>query len=603
MCVGTNDHQNRPARRCPGQSGERRRAYQRGRYSKLKAQELFNKMVWPDETYARERSTASVPELREELSGMLTETRQAWEAIFADTGTDLAGDEFLPDAMARGSRQAHEEYTAHVIGTGAVLDDIVAARIEGEQIDPVDYMQALDDYEWYVANSLPPQVRAEFTSIDWQFYDVPLAMEAVVAPDIASDDANRALGSLLDPYDVNGYDRADMNLTNAEFAGYLQENEPCVWESMVAAASMQRTAEANKDALCQRYTAARHERLYRQMCWEELERAGVEFGKPWGGELTVSAAAAQRSSLAEIEEMQGRVDTALMYYPATVGQAIRAQYGSIRVSPADDLNIQGGFQLRAEKTIHTGVPQVDLRFTESGVELDNARVAPRVPQAQPYFEPTYTQTADGGYTTDYALRRDTYTREEVEQAIDALAEHKAQIEVAGKPQMIGGNPVGALTVEEVGDNQYRIVGTAPQNLTSVDVSPDVSTADVSAAIHEVGHITETVVPPVAYACKTFVRSRREQAAARDAVVETQLPDGTRSPMFYGPFTSPYASRDYAKTPATEVFSTGMEQLFASDHDGQKRPTLIPGAAGEYPDDPAHRQLVLGLLAFCGTYKN
>lgn len=120
----------------------------------------------------------------------------------------------------------------------------------------------------------------------------------------------------------------------------------------------------------------------------------------------------------------------------------------------------------------------------------------------------------------------------------------------------------------------------------------------STTIHELGHMMERD-PRVFFACKQFLYDRTR---GKDSIVynksrkhgtEMATPDG---------FANTYVGKDYAGRAATEVFSMGMEGVFAQGHGGCRGINEIPQVTSEGLEtydgtiDTEHRDLILGIIA-------
>lgn len=116
--------------------------------------------------------------------------------------------------------------------------------------------------------------------------------------------------------------------------------------------------------------------------------------------------------------------------------------------------------------------------------------------------------------------------------------------------------------------------------------------DRESAAHEFGHYIEANNPEVGYACKEFLRKRTEGTDSK--VYHTSRTYGTERVKEDG-FVKSYIGKDYPSDPNhTEVFSMGVEAVFAGAHGGL---IDIDGfAAKERKSDPEHLSLILGLLS-------
>lgn len=116
--------------------------------------------------------------------------------------------------------------------------------------------------------------------------------------------------------------------------------------------------------------------------------------------------------------------------------------------------------------------------------------------------------------------------------------------------------------------------------------------DRESAAHEFGHYIEANNPEVGYACKEFLRKRTEGLDSK--VYHTSRTYGTERVKEDG-FVKSYIGKDYpADANHTEVFSMGVEAVFAGAHGGL---VDIDGySAKDRKSDPEHLSLVLGLLS-------
>lgn len=175
--------------------------------------------------------------------------------------------------------------------------------------------------------------------------------------------------------------------------------------------------------------------------------------------------------------------------------------------------------------------------------------------------------------------------------------------VPGKARRWGGSDPRALVVAEVTDNEGRkrlalktktkvaqkVYGTAAELTTD---------GSFNTTLHELGHMMERD-PRVFFACKQFLYDRSEgnesvvYNTSRRHGVEKAVPDG---------FANTYIGKDYAGRAATEVFTMGMEGVFAQGRGGCRGINEIPRVTSEglktYEGvtDAEHRDLILGLIA-------
>lgn len=116
--------------------------------------------------------------------------------------------------------------------------------------------------------------------------------------------------------------------------------------------------------------------------------------------------------------------------------------------------------------------------------------------------------------------------------------------------------------------------------------------DRESAAHEFGHYIEANNPEVGYACKEFLRKRTEGLDSK--VYHTSRAYGTERVKEDG-FVKSYIGKDYpSDANHTEVFSMGVEAVFAGAHGGL---VDIDGyTAKDRKSDPEHLSLILGLLS-------
>lgn len=116
----------------------------------------------------------------------------------------------------------------------------------------------------------------------------------------------------------------------------------------------------------------------------------------------------------------------------------------------------------------------------------------------------------------------------------------------------------------------------------------------STTIHELGHMMESD-PRVFYSCKQFLhdRTRGKESIvynrSRKHGTEMTVPDG---------FANSYVGKDYMGTTHTEVFSVGMEGIFAQGRGGVAGvvPSTDMAPKLDKTVDTEHRDLILGILA-------
>lgn len=119
--------------------------------------------------------------------------------------------------------------------------------------------------------------------------------------------------------------------------------------------------------------------------------------------------------------------------------------------------------------------------------------------------------------------------------------------------------------------------------------------DRASAAHEFGHYLEAGNPEVSFACKEFLRKRTEGLpretyhTSRAHGVERVVPDG---------FVKSYIGKGYNDRHHTEVFSMGVEAVFAGAHGGL---IDVDGyTAKDRKSDPEHLSLILGLLSVANS---
>lgn len=125
--------------------------------------------------------------------------------------------------------------------------------------------------------------------------------------------------------------------------------------------------------------------------------------------------------------------------------------------------------------------------------------------------------------------------------------------------------------------------------------------DKASMAHEFGHHMEYANPEIAFACKEFLRRRTEgmervvyKKGERGKSDEVVTPDG---------FVDSYIGKHYdTSLYATEVFSMGVEALFAGEHGGLLGLEIDTTSSHAFNDrrryraDPEHFAMVMGLLA-------
>lgn len=146
-----------------------------------------------------------------------------------------------------------------------------------------------------------------------------------------------------------------------------------------------------------------------------------------------------------------------------------------------------------------------------------------------------------------------------------------------------------LTLKAKNQVSQKVYGHAAELTTN---------GSTSTTLHELAHMMESD-PRVFYACKQFLADR---TTGKDSIVynksrrhgtEMAVPDG---------FANTYIGKDYAGSPHTEVFSMGMEGIFAQGKGGcrgiNEMRTVSPNGLVEYEGviDTDHRDLILGILA-------
>lgn len=120
--------------------------------------------------------------------------------------------------------------------------------------------------------------------------------------------------------------------------------------------------------------------------------------------------------------------------------------------------------------------------------------------------------------------------------------------------------------------------------------------DRASAAHEFGHYLESKNPEIGYACKEFLRKRTEGLDSK--VYHTSRAHGVERVKEDG-FVKSYIGKDYpSDANHTEVFSMGVEAVFAGAHGGL---IDIDGyTAKDRKSDPEHLALILGLLSVANS---
>lgn len=119
--------------------------------------------------------------------------------------------------------------------------------------------------------------------------------------------------------------------------------------------------------------------------------------------------------------------------------------------------------------------------------------------------------------------------------------------------------------------------------------------DRESAAHEFGHYLEASNPEVSYACKEFLYRRTEGLEKK--VYHTSRAHGVERVIEDG-FVKSYIGKDYDDMHHTEVFSMGVEAVYAGAHGGL---IDIDGySAKDRKSDPEHLSLILGLLSVANS---
>lgn len=152
---------------------------------------------------------------------------------------------------------------------------------------------------------------------------------------------------------------------------------------------------------------------------------------------------------------------------------------------------------------------------------------------------------------------------------------------------------------KVADGEYETrITVAAKNFSSrmrrdhANIVSSLTFSDRESAAHEFGHYIEANNPEVGYACKEFLRKRTEGTDSK--VYHTSRTYGAEHVKEDG-FVKSYIGKDYpSDANHTEVFSMGVEAVFAGAHGGLLD---IDGySAKDRKSDPEHLALILGLLS-------
>lgn len=197
----------------------------------------------------------------------------------------------------------------------------------------------------------------------------------------------------------------------------------------------------------------------------------------------------------------------------------------------------------------------------------------------------------------------TENREKMQAIADAHNEGLTVWTVPGKKTRWGGSEPRVLMVDEINDEDGnpRLVLRSKNKISrqvygsAAELTTD---GELDTTLHELAHMMEDD-PQVYYPCKQFLydRTRDKESVvynkSRKYGTEKATPDG---------FANTYIGKDYSGQANTEVFSMGMEGIFAAGRGGCRGVEEIAYVTDTGMErysgtiDTEHRDLILGILA-------
>lgn len=628
-------------RRCPCSRGDRRRAYQRHRYAARKAAGEFRSthtvggvdtppVVDPDSLPTSAQIAAMTSEQRAEVRAaavkrmkhttevVLPETRNAvaeewgmtYEQYEALWFSDPGGMRGLPDSdsAAMGAYVGITEELGRDVSICA--ETLARDRMEAKGLDDATVKKVMDEFaerfqdqDIYEASALYGE-RLRAGELDDGTSDRIFALENELRDVYYSKKRSPKISSL--------------SFTDDEFRELIQTRygpvavDPRRVQAALYDPEVHRTFDDAPQwpTTAKEYARLRHS-LNESTAVRNCEVRRAVYSRGINDMRRIVHAQAFRDALSEVQSFGN--EKVEPQYTSAVTKAMRAEFDdAVSVFP-DAMVAQardGNHDLLVRKT-RARAHFCEARYAKTPggtsrdryLNLDLRDMDPSKPEGFRYAYKGWSAGEDGA-PSPHHYANTPENRERLETFVRMVNEGKIRNTVTrgngwnSKPLKLVVDLEGG---GEDGAEPYLVVKTeAPIKSTDIRKVAELTTdGSADTTIHELGHYMEST-PQVSALCKRFLHDRTQGCESkvyhrsRKHGVEMCTPDG---------FANEYIGKDYRGRASTEVFSMGMEGIFAAGRGGIRglnEPTQIDiqGNPVEYDGvvDTGHRNLVLGILA-------